>query len=120
VDRDRPYGAVGVALAWLTGIAISQLLHFWVARWVLERPLAGVSLPAALVWAASLVGAATAVILRQFVDGPVGLAIAVLLVSCKTAILIWMCDRRFNLGLGAVLIQTFSRFTGLVGIVPGP
>jgi O-antigen/teichoic acid export membrane protein len=113
------YGAVGAALAWLTGIAISQLLHFWVARWVLERPLAGVSLPAALVSAASLVGAATAVILRQFVDGPVGFAIAVLLASCTTAILIWTCDRCFNLGLGTVLIQTFPRFAGLIGVVPG-
>jgi lipopolysaccharide exporter len=113
------YGAVGAALAWLTGIAVSQLLHYLVARWLLESPLAGVWLPAALVSTASLVGAAVAVALRQFLDGLAGFAVAVLLASIMTAILVWMCDRRFNLGLGSVLIQTFPKFAALMSVVAG-
>jgi O-antigen/teichoic acid export membrane protein len=113
------YGAVGAALAWLTGIAVSQLLHYWVARWLLESPLAGVLLPVALVSTASLVGAAAGVAVRQFVDGLAGFAVAVLLASGVTAILVWMCDRRFNLGLGTVLMQAFPRLADLAGVVPG-
>jgi len=113
------YGAVGAALAWLIGTAVSQLLHFWVARRLVERPLAGVWLPVAFVGLASVVGAATAVTLRQIVAGLVGFAVAVLFASCITAILVWVCDRRFNLGLGTVLMQTFPRVADLIGVAPG-
>jgi len=70
------YDAVGAALAWLTGTAVSHLLHYWVARRLLENPLAGLWLPAALVSTASLVGAAVVVALWQFLDGPAGFAVA--------------------------------------------
>jgi lipopolysaccharide exporter len=113
------YGAVGAALAWLTGIAVSQLLHYWVAHWLLESPLAGVLLPVALVSTASLVGAAAGVALRPFVGGLAGFAVALLLASVTTTVLVWMCDRRFNLGLGSVLIQTFPKFAALINVVPG-
>jgi O-antigen/teichoic acid export membrane protein len=113
------YGALGAALAWLTGIAVSQLLHFWVARWLLERPLAGVSLPVAFVSTASLVGAAIAVALSQFLDGLLGFLVTAILAAAVTGILVWMFDRRFNLGLGSILRQTFPKFAGLISVVPG-
>jgi O-antigen/teichoic acid export membrane protein len=113
------YGAVGAALAWLTGIAVSQSLHFWGARRLLDDPLAGVLRPVALVSAVSLVGAATALAVRQLVGGPAGFAIAVPLASVTTVMLMWACDRRFNLGLGSVLVRTFPRFAELTSFMPG-
>ena len=113
------YGAVGAALAWLTGLGVSQVLHYWVARWLLESPLAGVWRPLALVSTASLVGAAIAVALSQILDGLLGFVVAVNLASVVTGILVWIFDRRFTLGLGSILRQTFPKIAGLIRVAPG-
>ena len=97
----------------------SQLLHFLVARRLVERPLAGVWLPLAFVLTASIAGAATAMIVTRFVAGLAGFAVAVVLAPSVTATLIWLCDRRYNLGLRTVLTQTFPQFAGLLGFATG-
>jgi lipopolysaccharide exporter len=115
----RRYGASGTAFAWLIGVAVSQLLYFVLARRVVERPLAGASLPASLVLVSSIAGAGAAVAVRQLVPGAGGLLMAVLIAVSLTAMLIWFGDRSFRLGIGTILTLTFPQVAGLIGVVRG-
>ena len=85
----------------------------------MPRRRAGVWRPLALVSTASLVGAAIAVALSQILDGLLGFVVAVILASVVTGILVWIFDRRFNLGLGSILRQTFPKIAGLISVAPG-
>jgi PST family polysaccharide transporter len=112
------YGAVGAALAWLMGVVASQVLNFVFARRLVNHPLAGALLPIACVFIASSAGAATVVALGQLVAGLGGFVVALVVAPTVTSILIWLCDRRFDLGLATVLTQTFPHVAARIGLVP--
>jgi O-antigen/teichoic acid export membrane protein len=112
------YGAIGAALAWLIAVGVSQPLVFVLARRLVSRPLDAVLLPLTLVLVASSAGAATTIAVSHVVSGVGGLAIAVGLALTVTAALVWVGDRRFELGVMAVLTETFPQVAGAIGLAP--
>jgi O-antigen/teichoic acid export membrane protein len=108
------YGVVGAALAWLIAIASSQVVSFIFARRILQRPLAGSIVPMAVVLLASLAAALTVFVLRQVVSGVAGLLMAVAFAASAAAIMLWSCDRRFDLGLRTDVTQAFPQMADLI------
>jgi lipopolysaccharide exporter len=111
------YGAAGAALAWLVAVACTQVLNFALARRLVRHPLAGAAVPLLVVGAASLAGAAAAGAVGYVVSGLVGLVIASGVAAGVTALVVWWCDTRFNLGIVTVLVHTFPQIAALVGLV---
>lgn len=112
------YGATGAALAWLIGVGGSQAMSFVLVRRILGNPLRQLALPLTIVVLASGVGAATAIGLIQIVAGLGGLLFAVAAASGATLVVLWFCDKRFDIGLRTDMISAFPQLASLVGLVP--
>jgi lipopolysaccharide exporter len=112
------YGATGAAWAWLVGVGASQAISFILARRLLGNPFRQLALPLTIVFLASGVGAATAIVLIKIVAGVWGLLFAVSAASVVTLLVLWFCDKRLDIGLRTDLSLAFPQLANLVGLVP--
>jgi lipopolysaccharide exporter len=112
------YGLVGAALAWLLAIGVSQIFSAILAYQILPRPFAGLGGGMLAIAAASVASAMVAVGVTSAVSGFIGLVVAGLVAVAVTASLLWMLDRRFDLGLADNLHRAFPHVAGLIGFSP--
>jgi lipopolysaccharide exporter len=113
------HGVFGASLAWLIAICSSQLLNLFLARRLVDRPLANAAVPVGAIAFASIVGAAVITGAHAVMSGINGLIGAAALGASVTALIIWVCDVRFRLDIGRVLAETFPQLTELVGVARG-
>jgi PST family polysaccharide transporter len=111
----RRFDLVGAALAWLPAIVGSQLLSAMFMQRLLTRPLARLKSPLLAITAISGIGAAVAVGVTSVIPGLFGLVTASLLAMLVICALLWISDRRFELGLFENLGRAFPQLAILVG-----
>ena len=112
------YGVTGAALGWLVAVGTSQMVSFILTRRLLKHPLAGLVLPVGIVIFSSLLGALVVLGVTRLIAGVVGLLVAVSAAAVAMTVVLWMCDRRFALGLRRDFSQAFPQVASLLGLAP--
>jgi lipopolysaccharide exporter len=112
------YGLVGVAMAWLIGISISQGVGVGFTRRMLHCPFQGLGAPIAAICCVSLAGAVIALGLDHLVHGLSGLVAGVLAGLVIVAGLLWYLDSRFDFGVGRSLLRAFPPLARVIGLAP--
>jgi hypothetical protein len=107
------YGVVGAALAWLAAVGSSQFLSAIFLKQLLPKPLAGLAGPLLVITTVSLIGGLFALGVEQALPGLAGLAAAALLATAMIGLLLWLADRRFDLGLSDNVIRLFPQVASL-------
>jgi O-antigen/teichoic acid export membrane protein len=103
------FGLVGAALAWLPSVAIAQLIGLFFVRKILIQPFTQIRTPLLVVFLISILGGLAAYMVDMIIPGIAGLITAVVLSAALVAILLWLLERRFALGLTNGLLQAFPR-----------
>jgi O-antigen/teichoic acid export membrane protein len=104
-------GVIGAALAWIPAVCATQILTATFLPRVLPRPMAGLSRLALAVMTASAAGAALAIWVDGLVQGLVGAIGAGLLGGGLCLVMLWLADRRLELGLERSLATVFPRLS---------
>lgn len=98
------YGLVGAGIAWLGGVAVSQVLAARYARDVLEQPFRGVAVPLLAIFAVGVLATAVSALTVAAIDGVAGIAAAMMLSAATAVFAMYVADRRLELGI----LQTVS------------
>jgi lipopolysaccharide exporter len=112
------YGLIGVALAWLIGTGVSQIVSIAFARQTLYQPFQRLGAPFAAIFCVSLTGAVTALGIDRLLQGIIGLCAAGLTGAAIMGGLSWYLDRRFEFGLGRNLVRAFPPLARLIDLSP--
>jgi O-antigen/teichoic acid export membrane protein len=109
------YGLLGAVACWLPAKVASQIISAVLLGRVLERPYRGLARPLAIVTAISLLGAGVAWAADRTLDGWPGFVIAGSLSTLVMGAALWVSDRRFDLGLLALIGRVFPGMRPLLG-----
>jgi O-antigen/teichoic acid export membrane protein len=110
------FGLVGAALAWLPTAVISQMVSMVLVRQILPRPLSGLGMPFLFILAATGACAFIAFTINNLVSGLPGFAAAILLAAFTFILIIWVSDKRFELGFVDDISRVFPQITWLASL----
>jgi len=109
-----PLGVVGAAVAWLGAVVASQGLSGFFAGRLLPSPLAGLAPPLTMVVLVSAVGGVAAWIVDMMLPGLLGLLAGAAVGSVVCGLLLWVLDRRLDLGLARDLARAFPQLAPIL------
>jgi O-antigen/teichoic acid export membrane protein len=109
------YGLIGAAIAWLPAVAVSQGISGIFAKQIIDQPFRGLKAPMMAIILASGVGAIVAFLVDTGLGGILGFVAANLIGLAIIGFLLWLSDRRFDLGLARALARAFPQAAALVG-----
>ena len=109
------FGLAGAALAWVPAVSLSQLISVRFLQIILHNPFKGLQNSMIAILAATGLCAITAMTASFFIEGVMGLIAAVVLGGLSTALLIWVADRRYEIGFGHDLALAFPQFAAFLG-----
>jgi O-antigen/teichoic acid export membrane protein len=112
------FGLVGAALARVPAALISQVLSARALVIILDRPFRGLKKPLIAVIAATVLCVGVAMTVSYFIPGRTGLIIAAVLAALSTVALLWLADRRYELGFASDLALAFPQFAAFFGFSP--
>lgn len=112
----KNFGLVGSALAWLPAILFSQILCAVFLERILERPFQGLYRPFLAIFSATLVCTLIAWAVRSLWPSITGSVIATLAGLTSAVAVLWVADRRYNMGMVHNLAMVFPRFAAFLGI----
>jgi PST family polysaccharide transporter len=115
----KRFGLVGSALAWLPSILFSQLLSGVFLQTILDHPFRGLQNPLTAILAATCLCFIVAMTASYLIPGVAGLIIAIALGGGATFWLLWLADRRYELGFAQNLALAFPQLAALIGFLPG-
>lgn len=118
-DMAGRYGLVGAAAAWLPATAVTQIVGVVLLRRLFARPFEGLGKALLYVTAVTIPGVTVAYWIDRFVPGIVGLAAAAVCGATLIAVLLWLVDRRTDLGLREIVTRMFPRLAALIGTSSG-
>lgn len=98
------YGLVGAGMAWLGGIAVSQVLAAWYARDLFEQPFRGVGPPLLAMLAVGVLATVVSALTLAAIDSAAGVLVAVVSSAAVVIFSTYVVDRRLELGI----LQTVS------------
>lgn len=105
------FGLLGTALAWFPAIIGSLLVSVVYLRRELQRPFAGLLQTLLAVCCAAAAGAAVALYIDQVVPGLPGFALATVLALGIMGVILWIFDRRLQLGFLNTVARMFPQVT---------
>lgn len=114
----RRFGLVGSAMAWLPAILFSQLLSIRFLHQMLDHPLRGLQNAFIAILTATTLCFIVAMTASSLIPGVPGLITAVALGGGVTILLLWVADRRYNLGFAHNLVLAFPQFASFLRILP--
>jgi O-antigen/teichoic acid export membrane protein len=109
------YGLIGAAFAWMPAIVTSQFFSAAFMRQMLEKPFQGLRAPILTIISVSGLGALIAYGVDQMIPGLFGFIMAGLIGVTVTGLLLWISDKRFNLGFARDLALVFPQLASLLG-----
>ncbi len=109
------YGLIGAATAWLPAVLVARLISFAFVRQLLERPFAGLARSMLTILLASAAGALVASGIDQLSLGLIGLIIAAGAGALVVGFILWVLDRRFDLGFVRSLALFFPKILAFPG-----
>jgi PST family polysaccharide transporter len=112
-DLAGRYGLAGAAAAWLPATALTQIVGFVLLRRLFPRPLAGLGKPILIISAITATGTGIAYLIDRYIPGILGLFTAASCAMAVIAALLWLADRRMDLGLGEIVSRIFPRLAPL-------
>jgi O-antigen/teichoic acid export membrane protein len=98
------YGLVGAGIAWLSAVAVSQLLAALYLRKLFERPFAGITIPLLAILSIAILATLVAALVEAKIAGALGVVAAIVLSAVAVVATTLAVDRRFELGI----LQTLS------------
>jgi O-antigen/teichoic acid export membrane protein len=108
------YGVVGAALAWLPAVTMSQFISAYFINPLLHKPFAKLVRPMLVIILATVLGAAVALVVGQFIPGLFGFGLAISLALLAIAVILWTAERRFSLGITQDLSRMFPQMTSFL------
>jgi hypothetical protein len=111
-------GVVGAALAWLPAIAASQVMSIIFIHKVLPRPFSGLALPLGVLAIISTLATLSAISVDHLLPGLFGFISAAAFGLCIVAVLIWILERRYRLGISVGIVQGYPRLAAAAGLAP--
>jgi PST family polysaccharide transporter/lipopolysaccharide exporter len=112
------FGLVGSAIAWLPAILLSQLMSAHFLQIILDHPFRGLQRPLIAIMAGTVLCVLVAIGASNFIPGVLGVIVAITLGAGSTLVLLWIADRRYNLGFGHNLALVFPQFATFFGFSP--
>lgn len=113
----KRFGLAGAAMAWVPAVSLSQLLSMRFLQNMLQNPFKGLHSPLFAIMSATILCAITAMAASSYIEGITGLIMAVVLGGLSTVALIWIADRRFEIGFGNDLAVAFPQFASFLGFL---
>jgi lipopolysaccharide exporter len=108
------FGIAGAGLAWLAAIGASQLLSGFLLQRLLPSPFSDLGRPLVVIAAIAVLGGGVALIMDSAAHGIGGFLLAGSISMALMGWLLWLSDRRWQLGLfasaGLVLPRLAARF----------
>ena len=114
------YGLVGAALAWLPAILFSQILCAVFLQHILDRPFQGLHRPFLSILLATAICTLTALLARSLWPGLAGSIIATISGLAVAALVLWVLDRRFDVGFVRNLALVFPKLAVFLGLASMP
>ena len=114
----KQFGLAGAALAWLPAISFSQILSAFFLQSVLDQPFRGLQKPLTAVLVAMGSCVVIAAAFRNLAPGLSGLVIAIALGMASAITLLWLADRRYNLGFAHNFALAFPQFASFLRLIP--
>jgi hypothetical protein len=105
-------------MAWLPAILFSQLLSIRFLQKMLDHPLRGLQNPFIAIVAATVLCFVVAMTASSLIPGVVGLVTAAALGGGATILLLWVADRRYDLGFAHNLVLAFPQFASFLRTLP--
>jgi O-antigen/teichoic acid export membrane protein len=101
------YGLPGAGIAWLSAIAVSQLLAARYLCRLFERPFAGLAFPLLAILSVAILATLVAALTESAIAGTAGLIAAVALSAVTVVAATFAIDRRLELGILETLAGPF-------------
>jgi O-antigen/teichoic acid export membrane protein len=101
------YGLVGAGVAWLSGIAVTQVLAARYARDLFEQPFRGVTVPLLATLAVGMLATGVSALTIAAIDGVAGLVVAATLSAATAIFAMYVADRHLELGILQILSGAF-------------
>ncbi len=114
----KQFGLAGAALAWLPAISFSQILSAFFLQRILNQPFRGLQKPLTAVLVAMGSCVVIAAAFRNLAPGLSGLVIAIALGMASAITLLWLADRRYNLGFAHNFALAFPQFASFLRLIP--
>jgi O-antigen/teichoic acid export membrane protein len=114
------FGLVGSALAWLPAVFLSQILGAIFLQKILDNPFKGLYRPLLAILVATILCTVVAWVVRSFLPDIIGSVIATIAGLATTILVIWMVDRRYNVGIVQNLALVFPKLAAFLGLPAFP
>ena len=114
----RQFGLVGSAMAWLPAVLFSQLVSVLFLQNILDHPLRGLQSLVMVILAATGLCFVVALTASYLIPGVVGLVAAAALGAAVTILLLWVADRRYQLGFAHNFALAFPQFASILRLTP--
>jgi O-antigen/teichoic acid export membrane protein len=112
------YDLVGAALAWLPAIGVSFCFSVVFVTKLVPQPFNGLLKPLLAITFTAVVGGAAALLIDQEITGVISLFFATGGALGITALLLWMLNRVFRLGLTEALFEVLPQLHSLRHAIP--
>lgn len=112
----QKFGLVGSALAWLPAVLLSQILCAIFLQKILDHPFQGLHRPILAILAASIVCTIVAWVTRSLRPDITGSVVATIAGLASAVAVIWIVDRRYDVGIVQYLALVFPKLAAFLGV----